>query len=53
MGKWSFCRKCGWHASGTFEDCPSCDSKNVKVVDTDLSVDDKGATFHPSKEERD
>jgi len=52
MPKWTFCRKCGWHSAGEFSDCPACDSKNVKIVDTSLPpADAKGSDFYPAKEE--
>jgi ribosomal protein L37E len=48
---WTFCRRCGWHSSGTFAECPKCGNKSVNVVDNGLLLDPKG-DFYPTKEER-
>ena len=47
---WTFCRRCSFHSTGKFEECPKCGNKSVRVVSTELLMDAKG-DFYPTKEE--
>jgi hypothetical protein len=46
---WTFCRRCGWHSSGRFPECPECGNKSVRVVDNGWLLEDKGE-FGKAKE---
>jgi hypothetical protein len=49
---WTFCRKCAWHSTGTFEKCPECGNEKVNVVDNKPLLDEQWAADIAGKEKR-